>query len=87
LSNREWIALASHRAWLLSEAEEAFFSFLSDELPIRSAASPISSMRGDRQRPVTALLTGKLGLSLQLRESFTLTRKLILWVGRRGHSY
>jgi hypothetical protein len=36
------MALANHRTWLLGQAED-LFRFLSDDLPIRVAASTIST--------------------------------------------
>jgi len=73
LSNRKWVALASHRTWLLREAEK-LFSFFE-----RRIINPLGGFYdlddgGDRQRPVTAQPTSPPpGISSQPRESFTLT--------------
>ena len=66
-------ALASHRAWLLREPEKLFLFFE------RRIFNPLGGFydlddEGDQQRPVTAQPTSPPGISLQPRESFTVTR-------------
>ena len=90
----------SHLAF--ERGRKAFFCFLSDELSICLAASTISTMRGGRQRPVTAQPTSppEISCNLENHHAYAIaypTRRLgadlidhginFLWNGHRDSEY
>jgi hypothetical protein len=78
-SNRKWITVANHRAWLLREAEALFLFFergiinrIGGFLDLDDEGRTTAPGYGSAEKPAS--------ICLQPQESFTPTRLLISWV-------